>query len=316
MKITLYGTRGSLAAPMRNQDYQEKMYEILKLYSEKNIQGPEEIPAFFESLPEYLKYTAGGDTTCINVVSDLGKEYMLDCGTGGRNLGNDLLKRGFLGKGVLEVFVTHTHWDHIQGFPFFKPIYIPGNVLNFHSPFEDLEDRLIRQQIQEFFPIGFHATASKKNFHTMQRGEEVSFEDGMKISYHPLKHPGGSFAYKFVENGKTFIFATDAEFTGTDMETIIGMSEFFGNADILVLDTQYTLDESFKKFDWGHTCYTMAVNSATIWNIKKLVLTHHEPDYSDQKVFGILEESKEHKFHLGGPPLEIVLAREGMQINL
>jgi ribonuclease BN (tRNA processing enzyme) len=138
----------------------------------------------------------------------------------------------------------------------------------------------------------------------------------MKISFTPLKHPGGSHAYKFQEGGKTFIFATDCEFTGNDMELIRNMSSFFNGADVLVIDSQYTLDESFNKFDWGHTAYTMAVNCATIWNIETLFLTHHEPAYTDKKVYGILDEAIEHKRHLGGSPLEIKLAREGYILDL
>jgi ribonuclease BN (tRNA processing enzyme) len=162
----------------------------------------------------------------------------------------------------------------------------------------------------------FLATASTKKFHTLEKDQITEYPSGMKVSFHALKHPGGSYAYKFEENGKKFIFATDAEFTGEDIDLVRSMTPFFGGVDILVLDSQYTLDESFAKFDWGHTSYTMAVNVATIWGIKKLILTHHEPAYNDKKVFDILEEAIEHKRNLGGSPLEIILAREGMVIDL
>ncbi|MDX1959372.1 MAG: MBL fold metallo-hydrolase [Leptospiraceae bacterium] len=317
MKIKLYGTRGSISAPMSNFAYTEKLVEVLERCVDHNLSTREQIPQFLEDLPDYLKYTAGGDTTCISVTSDAGNHYMVDCGTGGRNLGDDLLRSDFgKGKGILELFFTHTHWDHIQGLPFFKPVYIPGNLINFRSPYPDLEDRLVKQQVKEFFPMPFHGTASTKKFHTLTEGQVLDFEDGMRITFHPLKHPGGSYAYKFQEKGKTFIFATDAEYTGDDMQLVRNLTGFFGGADVLVLDAQYTLDESFAKFDWGHTSYTMAVNSATIWGIKTLVLTHHEPAYNDKKVFDILEEAIEHKRHLGGSPLEVVLAREGMTFEL
>lgn len=316
MKIKLYGTRGSIAAPLTNKGYEEKVLDILRLYQEKPVKSSEEIQSFFDSLPLHLRYTAGGDTTCIAVYSESGKLFMVDCGTGGRNLGDDLMRTEFgKGKGELELFFTHTHWDHIQGLPFFKPVYIPGNQIRFHSPYPDLEQRLISQQMKEFFPMPFHGTASKKTFHTIKRGEPIQY-GSMTMDFYPLKHPGGSYAYKFTENGKSFIFATDAEFTGDDMDLIKSMAPFFQNADMLVLDSQYTLDESFAKFDWGHTSFTMAVNCATIWNIKTLVLTHHEPAYSDAKIFEIFEGAVEHKENLGGSPLNILLAREGMELEL
>ncbi|MCB1144199.1 MAG: MBL fold metallo-hydrolase [Leptospiraceae bacterium] len=317
MKIKLYGVRGSLAAPLTNQAYSEKIREIVERCIDSHITSQDQLDDFINKLPDHLKYTVGGDTTCITVTSDAGHVYMVDCGTGGRVAGDELIRTEFgKGKGVLDLFFTHTHWDHIAGLPFFKPVYVPGNLINFRSPYEDLEARMIYQQVKEFFPMPFHGTASTKKFHHLQKDEVIEFEDGMKVSFHPLKHPGGSYAYKFEEKGKKFIFATDAEFTGDDLDMIRNMSQFFGGVDVLVLDSQYTLDESFAKFDWGHTSYTMAVNCATIWGIKKLVMTHHEPAYNDRKVFDILDEAIEHKRHLGGAPLELILAREGMVLDL
>jgi phosphoribosyl 1,2-cyclic phosphodiesterase len=316
VKIKLYGTRGSIAAPLRNTAYKEKILDILNLAQGKNLSNEEETKNFYDSLPDHLRFTAGGDTTCISVTSDDGKVFMVDCGTGGRVMGDELMATDLgKGKGTLELFFTHTHWDHIQGLPFFKPVYIPGNKVNFYSPYPDLEDRLIKQQVKEFFPMPFHGTASTKSFHTIKRGEPLQY-GSMTIDFYPLKHPGGSYAYKFTENGKSFIFATDAEFTGDDMDLIRSMNGFFSKADIMVLDAQYTLDESFAKFDWGHTSYSMAVNCATNWNIKKLVLTHHEPAYNDKKVYEIYEDAVLHNNYIPNSNLEIVLAREGLEFEL
>ncbi|HMV79129.1 MAG TPA: MBL fold metallo-hydrolase [Leptospiraceae bacterium] len=317
MKIKLYGVRGSISAPLSNSAYMEKIVELLERAVDSNLSSKDQIDSFIQDLPEHIKYVVGGDTTCISVWSDAGKQYVVDCGTGGRVLGDEMMRTDFgKGKGVLEFFITHTHWDHIQGLPFFKPVYIPGNQINFRSPYHDLETRLVNQQVKEFFPMPFHGTASKKQFFDIRPGDVIEFEDGMKVSCHPLKHPGGSYAYKFEEKGRKFIFATDAEYTGADMGLVKELTPFFGGADVLVLDSQYTLDESFAKFDWGHTSYTMAVNCATIWGIKTLVLTHHEPAYNDRKVFEILEEAVEHKRNLGGNPLELILAREGLILEL
>ena len=125
----------------------------------------------------------------------------------------------------------------------------------------------------------------------------------------------GSSEYKFEQNGKIFIFATDTEFTGEAIEKA-GDKNFFRNADLLVLDSQYTLDEAFLKVDWGHTSYTMAVNCAINWNVKKLIMTHHEPAYSDD----ILQENYllavEHAEQMADVNTEILLGREGMVFDL
>lgn len=319
MKVTLHGVRGSIPSPLKNKEYKEKALEILHHFSHSSFSNTGDLKSFWQTLPPHLRYTAGGDTTCVSVVSDSGKTYVIDFGTGARSLGDDLVPKILSSKEnfILDVFITHTHWDHIQAIPFFKPIYFPNVTIRFHSPYQDLEDRLIRQMDKEYFPITFHSTSSKKEFHLFQPGDVLELEDGrVQVEVHPLKHPGNSYAYKFIENNKRFIFATDAEFTGEDLEYIRGISTFFEKVELLVLDSQYTLDESFAKFDWGHTAYTMAVNIATQWKVKNLVLTHHEPAYDDKKVFGIWEEALEHKSHLQSSKVKIHLAREGMSFKI
>jgi phosphoribosyl 1,2-cyclic phosphodiesterase len=316
--IQLYGVRGSIPAPLRNNEYKRKVMEILRIFQEKKPDPSMPLDDFWNQLPNTLQATCGGDTTCISVISSKGKRYVVDAGTGSRPLGDDLIPVIMQAPNKelnLKMFFTHTHWDHIQGIPFFKPMYFPSVTIDFASPYADLEERFSRQMDPHFFPVPFHSTMSKKTFTTLEPLKPILFDDSMEVSIHPLKHPGGSYAYKFKENGKIFIFATDAEFTGTDMDYIIEIAPFFQDADYLVLDAQYTLDESFSKFDWGHTSYTMAVNCASQWKVKNLVLTHHEPAYNDEKIESIFEDALAHKEALK-TTLNVHLAREGMIINL
>ncbi|WP_108975038.1 MBL fold metallo-hydrolase [Leptospira ryugenii] len=317
MVVQLFGVRGSIAAPLRNQEYKKKILEALSLYQESGKgQSPEQ---FWKSLPYHVKFVTGSDTTCIKLTDHQGNLYIIDMGTGIRNVGDELIQDYLKSPGprTVHIFVTHTHWDHIQGLPFFKPIYFPDFTLKFYSPYSDLQARLERQQNPEFFPVTFSSVACQKEFKYFSPGDVLRFGSGIEVKCYPLRHPGGSFAYRFVTaEGKTFIFATDAEFTGQDMEIIHDSMDFFQGADLLILDAQYTLDESFSKFDWGHTSYTMAVNCATSWNVKNLVLTHHEPTYTDQKIHEIFEAAVDHKDLLGAKNLKIHLAREGLRFHL
>lgn len=320
MVVQLFGVRGSIAAPLRNKDYRDKLIRALTLFQKALSKDAHKTPVdFWRDLPFDLKFVAGSDTTCVTVRSDLGEVLVLDLGTGSRNVGDELVGEYFQSKSKREVpiFITHTHWDHIQGLPFFKPVYFPDFTLKFYSPYPNLKERLIKQQESEFFPVGFEATGSQKEFNLFYPGDVLQFSNDLKVECHPLRHPGGSFAYKFTQkDGRVFIFATDAEFTGQDAQLIQDYSHFFEGADLLVLDTQYTLDESFSKFDWGHTSYTMAVNCANTWRVKNLVLTHHEPAYSDSKINEIYEAAQKHRKYLGNKQLKIHLGREGLRFRL
>lgn len=318
MQIELWGVRGSIPAPSGNVEYRLKIREILDSAVKKGLSTIVDIENFLQELPDSLHHLYGGNTTCVTVTSPSGVRCVLDCGTGVRTLG-DILLRGDAGKGkaTIPVFITHTHWDHIQGIPFFKPIYIPGNKINFYSGLSDLHERLAYQQDERFFPKKFDDMEATKTFTVVKPGDVITLEKDFTVECFKMKHPGGCLAYKFTSKDKKFIFATDAEFTYEYLETFTEAEHaFFKNADLLLIDSQYTLDEAFKKFDWGHTSYTMAVNCATKWNVKKLVLTHHEPAYYDEKLLHIYSEALDHLKAMQLTSPEIFMAREGSVFDL
>ncbi len=317
MEIKLMGVRGSLPTPLVNDEYRERLKSILDLAAREGLR-PDRVEDFIGKLPRELSTVYGGNTTCVTVTSSSGNIYIIDCGTGIRPLGDQLLKGPCgRGEGMANIFITHTHWDHIQGLPFFKPLYIKGNTLNFYSPYPDMENRLIHQQGDfRFFPAPFEKTASTKHFHLMDPETPLVMEKDLIVSCFPLKHPGGSIAYRFKQGGKTFIFATDVELTGEMLEKPGNDTDFFLGADLLIIDSQYTLDESFMKFDWGHTSYTVAVNCAIRWDVETLVLTHHEPSYSDAALRNIHSEALEHREAMSMSRPEVIMATEGTVFKL
>lgn len=316
MIIKLYGVRGSLPAPLLNRDYRARLRDVLRLAIDAGLRSHEQVDPFLDGLPEYLNSTTGGDTTCITVRRDEDL-FIVDAGTGLRVLGDELVL-GAAGRGQarLHILFTHTHWDHIHGLPFFKPLYIPGNEIHFYSPLPDLEDRLAYQTEERFFPMPFHRTGSTKVFHQLPIDEVFEIHPGVRIDLHPLKHPGGSVAYRFRDGKHTFVFATDVEFSGDDLLDRTDHRDFFENADLLIMDSQYTLDESFMKMDWGHTSFSMAVNCAVHWKVRNLALTHHEPAYNDRRIYENLEGALEHLQILKKDSPKIFLAREGKAFHM
>ncbi len=319
MQVKLWGVRGSIPTPLSNREYKNKIQRILENAIKTGLGDISKIDDFIKKLPDDLQHVYGGNTTCVSLTSESGITYIIDCGTGLRPLGYDLMKGPCgEGKGVITFFITHNHWDHIQGLPFFNPIYVSGNVLNFYSPYKKQRELLEQQQSAPFFPGIFNDTPSMKNFYLLdtKNRTSVKFEDDLIMDYFPLNHPCGSFAYRFKQNNKIFIFATDAEFTGKILETIGNSTDFFLNADLLIIDSQYTLKESFLKIDWGHTSYTMAVNCGVKWSIKNLVLTHHEPSYYDSKLHLNWKKAVEHGKLINNKNTKIIMAREGMVFKL
>jgi len=312
MMTKFWGVRGSLPTPITPDQVRSKIAAVVQRIGPADLESQQTREAFLARLPAYLFGTVGGNTTCVEVRGDDGTMIIFDAGSGIRELGVSLARRKDPVR-EYHLFFTHFHWDHIMGLPFFDPAYMKGRTVHFYSPKETMEATLRDQMRPPYFPVRMDVMQSDLRFHRLE-GESVRIGD-MEVRWHAMNHPGDSYSYRVMENGKTMIFATDAEVT--ELQQGLEAKEFFQAADLLILDSQYTLEESFSKFDWGHTAYTMAVNLAVEWQIRRLVLFHHEPRYDDRKVFSILRRAQWHRDQLDASFVtEILTAREGMEITL
>jgi len=315
MKITLFGVRGSLPTPTTKREHQEKLLKILKLAKEEWKKHPNTFSEqeFIESLPLPLDQDLGGNTTCVYLEGKNGEKVILDMGTGIRELGNQLAPLAFSGQPLdLNILVSHTHWDHIQGWPFFKPGYSPSTSIQFFSCIPNLEERLIRQQHPENFPITLDQMASKKSFTLWKEFESYAIGD-LKIVPISLRHPGSCTAYRVRQGSKKFLFCTDVEYREEDREHLLGLKPHISGSDLLIIDAQYSTSEAEKKIGWGHTAVSKAVEFAELMEIKTVVLTHHEPDHDDHEVIRIiLEEGKAKQ----PEKTQVLVAREGMTFLL
>ena len=318
MYLRFYGARGSIPTPMTTEEYGRKLRTILSEAAKTgaDLSTEESREAFIQSLPFDLRATYGGNTSCVYLrVEDT--HIILDMGSGLRTLGRELVATD-LGHNstVLHIFLSHLHWDHIQGLPFFIPAYLGGHCLHIYSPVERLASRMKQQQNAPFFPISLEKMGAQFVFHKLHVQKSYTIAS-CTVRTLELKHPNRSFAYRFEHEGKSLVYATDIELNEQSIDFIKTCTDFFHNADILIFDAQYTVKESFDKLHWGHSSVYTAIDIARKSAVKKLVLFHHEPGYNDAQLCEIHRDAFTYNTVVAQErALEVIPAYDGLKISL
>lgn len=241
---------------------------------------------------DYVTY--GGDTTCIEIQTASGERIIIDAGTGIRELGNRLTKEP---PTPFHLLLTHAHWDHVIGFPFFKPLYSNLHQIILHSgPFTSsgLRRVLSYTMMAPHFPVPFSRISARFEYRVTPA--EPFHIGPLTIVPIPISHPNSGYGYKFMEDGKTFIFLTDNELgfthpTGLSTEAYI---DFCGGADLLFHDAEYTPEEYAKTIGWGHSAYTDAIALAGKAGVGALGLFHLNQDRTDREMDGLLKTARGH----------------------
>lgn len=315
MEIRFWGVRGSIASPLTNQALEQKIQEALRISLLEKLDKASDIPVFVENLPWPVRCTAGGNTSCVHVETEK-EDIILDAGTGLRLLGLDLMQK-YSGKPrPVHILISHTHWDHISGIPFFAPAYIPGASVTFITPIKDAEQRIRKQQSFDFFPVSLDAFGADIQFEIIEPETPYQLGD-CEIVAKELNHPGSCYGFRIQNNKKTIVYATDSEYKNLTADAIKPFSDFFYKADLLIYDAQYTMVENIEKEDWGHSNVFIGIDLALEAQVKNIVFTHHDPTSSDAKLWEILKKSKEYLEIYGTrKSLGLYLAYEGLSISL
>lgn len=317
MHIRFWGVRGSLPTPLVTEQYHEKLRQILTRASDENLTTPKMRQEFIADLPLSERRIIGGNTSCVEVRA---AEQLLvfDMGSGLKRLGNHLLEKTPPGEPLdIHFFLSHTHWDHIMGLPFFNPAYNEQTSLTFYSPHPDLESRLRDQQNPRFFPVSLDDMSATKRFVHLEENEELELGD-ISIRNIKLHHPGDSYGYRVDSGNATFIYSTDSEYRDFSEEIITKYTDFFRGADVVAFDSQYTLDEAMHhKKDWGHSSAIIGVDLCAEANVDTLVLFHHEPENDDFTLQQILDEAREYRAaNYPQSSLHPIIGYEGLELTL
>ena len=316
MRIKFWGVRGSIPTPISSETISVKIRKALKGAKGVDLDDPQAIKDYVASLPAEIKGTSGGNTPCVEVHVG-GRHLIFDAGSGLRELGLELMKGQYgQGQGTAHLFISHTHWDHIQGFPFFIPAYVPGNRFVIHSPKKDIEERFTIQQIdQDMFPMRISDMGAKLEFAPISKdGIDL---DGVYVDCMELHHPGGSWAYRVRYQDKILVYATDGEYQDLSQEALKPYLDFFSNADALIFDAMYTFSEAVTKEGWGHSTSLVGVDMAVKTGAKRLILFHHEPTYDDAKLKEIVDKTTQYYSVVREyGHLDISLAVEGQELEL
>jgi phosphoribosyl 1,2-cyclic phosphodiesterase/CheY-like chemotaxis protein len=287
MRVQFWGTRGSIAKP-----------------------GP--------STARY-----GGNTSCIEIRSARETLVIVDCGTGGHSLGQKLMSAAVKGlRG--HILISHTHWDHIQGIPFFEPLFAPGNEWDIYGPKglgQSLREALAGQMQYAYFPVTLDQCGAKIRYHDLVEG---TFDiDDIKVSTRYLNHPALTLGYRFEADGVTVVYACDHEphsrMLATGQGKISGQdlrhAEFVSGADLLIHDAQYTAEEYPDKIGWGHSPVEYVVNLGRHARVKRVALTHHDPLRDDDAIDRLVANVRT-KLQRGASPLDVFAAVEGQIVEV
>ena len=245
--------------------------------------------------PKTVRY--GGNTPCVELTC--GDETLIvDAGTGIRDLGFDLMRRAAGGPVKGRLFIGHTHWDHIQGFPFFTPLYLPATkfqIYGMHGTTKTFQDVMAGQMQSTYFPVQLQDLASKPEFIEINGPVQAG---PVKVTHTFLNHPGITVGYRFEYDGKVVSYISDHEPYGTlnvkgefsDKEDA-AIARFVAGSDLLICEAQYTADEYKQKRGWGHSTFKDVLDLAQNAGVKRMAIFHHDPLHDDDKLDARLVDS-------------------------
>ena len=316
-RIRFWGTRGSLPVALTAAGVRQKLVSALFAANGRTFISERAAADYVDSLELHVGGTYGGHTSCVEIETGEPHYVLCDLGSGVRAFGEAALARHGTAPQTYHIFMSHMHWDHIMGLPFFAPAYIPGNRLCIYGGHATLEEALRRQQSPPSFPVNFSALRATIEFFRLAPETRHSIAD-MTVTLIRQYHAGDSYGYRFESGGRTVIYSTDSEHKLADPRASEAFVNFFRDADVVIFDAMYSLADAISvKADWGHSSNLVGVELCQRAAARHLCLFHHEPASSDDTIAEVLRDTRRYEeITRTGAPLQVTAAYDGMEIDL
>ncbi len=276
-------------------------------------------------VPGKKTFKYGGNTPCVEIRTKDNKLVILDAGSGIREFGNYLQRKGYIEQ--MDILLSHYHWDHIQGIPFFAPLYNSKEKINFFGETcggKEIKEILSSQMVSYYFPVELDNMSASTTFNEITPGKKYEM-DGLIIETIRANHSSPTISFKFTEGEKSFVYLTDNElvFDNTNSENIYDqllernkeIIDFCNGADYLIHDSMYDEALLMKKKGWGHSSNVALAYFSILSNVKNLILFHYNPDYTDEKIDELLAETQS-VLKNKDSNIKCLAAMEGLKIDL
>lgn len=293
LNLKFWGVRGSLPSAPSPSDWNLHIEGVLRNFFSSGYRDPSHISKYIQSfeVPNLGGY--GAATTCVEVKSPKA-QLILDGGSGIRNLSESIMT-GTTGrvKGPFHIFMTHFHWDHVIGLPFFTPHFIPGTEVHYYAVQPDLEQMIRGIFRRPYFPVPFEALKAKIFFHVLKPREKYQIGD-MTITPFQLDHPDPCWGLRVESGGKVYAHCVDTEGTRMTREELGEDLGLYQNVDLMYFDAQYTLPELAEKANWGHSAAQVGLDIALRENIRRVLFAHHDPGARIEHILELKRQTQEY----------------------
>lgn len=291
--VKFWGVRGSLPSSKLPVDWRIHFEKLMKNFFTQGYSKANEIEKYISSHELPLIGGYGAATTCVEISSPKGR-IIIDGGSGIRNFSEKVMagKAGSV-KGPFHIFMTHFHWDHLMGIPFFTPHYIPKSEIHYYGVQPDLE-KMIRGVFKKpYFPVPFESLSSNIHFHVIEPRKPVKILD-IEITPYQLDHPDPCWGYRVVNQNSVYSHCVDTEGTRVSREELDLDLPLYQNVDLMYFDAQYTFPELAEKANWGHSAAQIGLDLAFREGVKRILFAHHDPGATISQIQDLKKQTAEY----------------------